>query len=204
MRLYCQRKEKSRHKALVRLRHFEWSSKGLNLPHWCLSYCSTIDTYLRSLRCFSGLTGSTLVLYFHMSDISQHSFYQWTQTMSDPQRCPIQRRHGHPEKEWLYLTHIQAKTKLLRRGETPWWRWRLRNYITLWQIHNGKQRHWLVNYWHLMTINGSQNSKGCIKLEACWILLFFPVEKTIRAGHHHMFWMLVLSKGHWSLNRFLN
>lgn len=144
MRLYCQLKEKSRHKALVRLRHFEWSSKGLDWPHWCLSYCSALDTYQRSLRCFSGLTGSKLVFHFCMSDISQYSFYQRTQTMSDPQRCPIQTRHSHHEKEWLYLTHIQAKTKHLSRGETPRWRWRLRNYITLWLNHNGKQWVWLT------------------------------------------------------------
>lgn len=57
-------KEKSRHKALVRLRHFEWSSKGLDWPHGCLSYCSALDTYQRSLRCFSGLTVSKLVFHF--------------------------------------------------------------------------------------------------------------------------------------------
>lgn len=140
MRLYCRLNEKSRHKALVRLRHFEWSSKGLNWPHWCLSYCSALDTYQRSLKCFSGLTGSKPVFHFRMSDISQHYFYQRTQTMSDPQRCPIQTVHSHHSHSGKVQALAEVKPL---DGDEGWGITSLFDWFT-------KRWHWLVNYWHLL------------------------------------------------------
>lgn len=163
MRLYCRLKEKSRHKALVRLRHFEWSSKGLDRPHWCLSYCSALDTYQRSLKCFSGLTGSKLVFHFQMSDISQHSFYQRTQTMSDPQRCPIQTLHSHHSKsrEGVAIFNPDSgKDRALVEvkpldGDEGWGITSLFDWFTMESDDTG----WLTTNTCWSTINGSQNSK---------------------------------------------
>lgn len=91
-----------------------------------------------------------------MCDISQHFSYLSVDSHNvNPQRWSIQTQHGRHSNSREGVAIFNPHSGKYQKEVKP--RQRLYN-ITLWQIHNGREQHWLVNYWLLTVDHHSQCS----------------------------------------------